>query len=41
MNKRNDEAGKKIREKILQVIIEYIEQHGYPPTTREIGEKVR
>ena len=40
MNKRSIEAGKKIREKILQAIIEYIEQHGYPPTTREIGEMV-
>lgn len=34
------EKGKKIREEMLQAIIEYIEQHGYPPTTREIGEMV-
>lgn len=40
MNKRNDEVGKEIREKILQAIIEYIDEHGYPPTTREIGEMV-
>ena len=34
------EKGKKIREEILQAIILYIEQHGYPTTTREIGEMV-
>ena len=34
----NTEQGRQKREEILQVIINYIEQHGYPPTTREIGE---
>lgn len=29
--------GKKMREKILQSIISYIEEHGYPPTVREIA----
>lgn len=32
--------GEKIREEILQVIINYIEKHKYPPTIREIGEMV-
>ena len=36
----NTEQGRQKREEILQVIINYIEQHGYPPTTREIGEMV-
>lgn len=36
----NTELGRKHREKILQAIIEYIEQHNYPPTVREIGEMV-
>lgn len=30
--------GKKTRQKILGFIISYIEQHGYPPCTREICE---
>ena len=34
------EKGKKTREEMLKAIIEYIEQLGYPPTTREIGEMV-
>lgn len=36
----NIEQGRKNREKILQAIIEYIEQHNYPPTVREIGKMV-
>ena len=36
----NIEQGRQKREEILLVIINYIEQHGYPPTTREIGEMV-
>ena len=31
------EHGKKVREDILKAIINYIEEHGYPPTNREIG----
>lgn len=29
-----------MREQILSVIIDYIKMHGYPPTVREIGDKV-
>lgn len=29
-----------MREKILQAIIDYIEEHQYPPTTREIADMV-
>ena len=31
------EQGIRLREKILEKIVEYIEIHGYPPTVREIG----
>lgn len=34
------ERGVWIREKILTVIIEYIQINGYPPTVREIGDWV-
>lgn len=30
--------GEKVREDMLQAIIRYIEEHGYPPSFREIGE---
>lgn len=30
--------GKAVRENMLEVIISYIQEHGYPPTTREIGD---
>lgn len=41
MNKQyNTIHGQKVREQIRQVIIDYIQQHGYPPTVREIGEAV-
>ena len=35
-------AGEKVvmKEKILTAITTYIQQHGYPPTVREIGEAV-
>ena len=32
--------GEKKRQEILEMIIRYIEEHGYPPTYREIGEAV-
>lgn len=32
--------GMQIRQKMLQAITEYIQQHGYPPTIREIGDMV-
>lgn len=40
--KNNDliKHGQQVREKILQAIIGYIQQHGYPPTMDEIGEMV-
>lgn len=28
-------------EEIIEAIINYIQKHGYPPTVREIGNKVR
>ena len=32
--------GMQIRQKMLHAITEYIQQHGYPPTIREIGDMV-
>jgi repressor LexA len=32
--------GRKVRERILDAIISYIEEHGYPPTVREISDMV-
>jgi repressor LexA len=32
--------GKEKRQKMFDFIVSYIEQHGYPPTIREIGEGV-
>lgn len=40
MNKNTQKKREAIREAILREIIKYIEQHGYPPTVREIGEMV-
>lgn len=40
MKKKIRESGKKTREKIYIAIVSYIEQHGYPPTNREIGRMV-
>ena len=37
MNDRATQFGKEQREKILQAIIEYTQEHGYSPTVREIG----
>lgn len=34
------EHGEKVRQQILEYIISYISEHGYPPTVREIGEGV-
>lgn len=39
-NMSNKMRGDQVREKILQAIIGYIEEHGYPPSTREIGSMV-
>ena len=38
--KTSVEQGIEVRQKILDMIIKYIECHGYPPTVREIGESV-
>lgn len=32
--------GEKIRHKILEFIVSYIQEHGYSPTVREIGNGV-
>ena len=32
--------GKKVRERILNMIVQYIQDHGYPPSFREIGASV-
>lgn len=37
-NKKEEQMNK--REEILQAIIGYIQNHGYPPSVREIGEMV-
>lgn len=34
---RSKDIGEKVREKILQTIIDYIEEHGYPPMQKEIS----
>lgn len=36
----NFEHGKQKRQEILDFIVSYIKQHGYPPTIREIGRGV-
>ena len=36
MNETTKKRGQKIRDEIVRKIIEYIEEHGYPPTNREI-----
>lgn len=40
MNEQLKEQGRATEEKILAAVISYIEQHGYSPTYREIGEMV-
>lgn len=35
------EKGRQKRKEILEAIISYIQEHGYAPTVREIGEMVR
>ena len=39
-NEKNIKHGEQKRKEILEMIIRYIEEHGYPPTYREIGEAV-
>ena len=40
MNETTMARGRKVREKIVEAIIKYIEEHTYPPTIREIGDMV-
>lgn len=40
MNISLNKHGKQKRLQILDVIIAYIDESGYPPTVREIGERV-
>ena len=40
MANNTKEHGKEVRETILKAIITYIEEHGYPPTNREICDMV-
>ena len=40
MNETTAVHGRKVRERILDAIISYIEEHGYPPTVREISDMV-
>lgn len=39
-DRTNVEHGRQMRQRILEMIINYIESHGYPPTIREIGDGV-
>lgn len=36
MNEKSVNQGVETREKIMQFIVSYIEEHGYPPSVREI-----
>ncbi len=40
MDNERIEQGICVRGKILRFIIGYLEEHGYPPTVREIGDGV-
>ena len=40
MNETTAVHGRKVRERILGAIVSYIEEHGYPPTVREISDMV-
>lgn len=40
MDKNASEQGIRTREAMYRAIISYIREHGYPPTTREIGQMV-
>ncbi len=34
------DQGKQTRDKIMDAIVQYIDEHGYPPSVREIGAMV-
>lgn len=36
MNETTKKHGEEVREKILEAIVSYINEHGYPPAVREI-----
>ena len=40
MNQLEMSRGQRVREKIVAAVVEYIQIHGYAPTTREIGAMV-
>lgn len=40
MNKPYYNKGIAVREKIVEAIVKYTEEHNYPPTIREIGDMV-
>lgn len=40
MDKTTAQHGEDVREQIVEVIKKYIQEHGYAPTAREIGEMV-
>lgn len=40
MNNATTEQGKETRARIYEFVVDYIQQHGYPPTIREIADGV-
>lgn len=40
MNKTTTEQGYETRKRIYDFVVDYIQEHGYPPTVREIGDGV-
>lgn len=40
VSNKNQKRGTYVRQKILNMVIKYIELHGYPPTIREIADGV-
>lgn len=39
-DKKINRKGEETRSRIMECIVSYISEHGYPPTFREIGEAV-
>lgn len=40
MNKITTEQGHETRKRIYDFVVDYIQEHGYPPTVREIADGV-
>lgn len=40
MNKTTTEQGHETRKRIYDFVVDYIQEHGYPPTVREIADGV-